>query len=172
MSQRDHSGKFLRLGGMKNQGQRHSQYVPRFASTIIVTGLLAVASTLGTGCTHIGRVTHSVSSSGRQVYTSTLRDDDGLTRATVRETVVGSDDQCDILRIERLTYDSTGMLVERTLDRERCSVVEYRLRSVYDLAAGRSTTVTSVDRDHDGRFDAVATVARSVSDSDLALLRP
>jgi len=144
-----------------------------FASPKIVTvAVLALSTILGSGCTHAGPVTHTVNKGGRDVYTSSQRAADGTLRATVHETVVGSDDACEILRIERHFYDDTGMLIERTLDRERCRVVEYRISSLYDIGAGKSTTVTSVDRDHDGSFDSVATQARSLRQSEIVMLDP
>ena len=138
--------------------------------TKLAACLITLTAVLAPGCTHLSPVTESTDARGNPVYESTVHYTNGVPRTTTKETVLGSDDRCEIVRIERDFYDRTGMLMQRTVDRERCRVVEFRVEEHYDAAEATMLRVVSRDVDHDGYFDLEATRARALSERELASL--
>ncbi len=112
--------------------------------------IFAALLTLTCGCTHFANVQETTSADGIPTYVSSKTQLDG-THIVVTERVLGSDDRCDILEFKREYYDACGQLETIIKDRERCGIVELRIRKDF----WDDTVHIRIDRDNnrDGSFE-------------------
>ncbi len=142
------------------------------STTLRRTAVALLLSLANVACTHVGLVTETQSEGGTVTYTSSNQWRNGAPRTEVRETILGEDDSCEILRVERDFFDPNGALIVSQVDRERCRVVELRVERRYDPTSGVFERTIARDTDRDGHFDHELQTARPMRDSDLAQVMP
>ena len=119
------------------------------------------AAVLGSGCLHhYAGATHratgvracEVAVGESSCVESGRVDERGLLRHHVAErTTPGG--RCDLVVVEQRSFDSAGVLIEHIVENRRCRVVDERVSSRYDLAAGVVVRRVERDVDHDDQID-------------------